>query len=763
MKTTAHLSALTLSCLFAGCFPSAPPVWGEAPPEVPPEEEAPDPLEPFGPTVASALTAGVADDPVADCAPSAAGLAAELAGLTPGARLGVGAPEIDVAGRPDRPYLQDEFVLGTAAVARDRPFGAGCVEEGVAGRAVAAAARDGASVGALIRHAADVAGVPAWRGADGDRGDAQTALEAICAQSVVTFDPATGEQIPPDVADLACGPGEGELPADLAGALTPVLWAIHDGVAARKGMDALHEARTADFWRDHGGRSLLAGKTQDGFNAGFEEDRVYLDVDRGHLYGAAAAIADAVQSVDWSAFRGREGVRYDFPTPAGWVRVRGAEPDTYGADEPETLLLVDLGGADVHHDEVASNRSGMNAVSVVIDLDGADDYAYPEAAGANLDRPLLPRDVDGTVDVPDQIAGGSASLAARQGAARNGIAMLFDLGSDGDRYVALRASQGYAHQGVGVLFDEGGADTYAAEQASQGAGQFGLGLLVDLGREDDVRRATNTSQGYGYVGGVGLLFDQGGDDLYACSPDSGGNPTYISPPMPGEANASMCQGAGQGFRIKDETFSLAGGVGALVDAEGDDRYEAGVFAQGVGYWQGFGLLSDRSGSDVYDAYYYAQGAAAHFGTGYLADGGSGSDVFQSSLEARNFVLGAAQDFSVAVFVNESGDDTYQMPDRGAGVASCGSVALFVDNEGTDVYRAPVGEVAGYANGRGCGSNSNYTGTAVFLDVGGQDRYDVSAEEPANDARWQRADGPDGTVRAFARDTASGDSGVHVGR
>ena len=81
----------------------------------------------------------------------------------------------------------------------------------------------------------------------------------------------------------------------------------------------------------------------------------------------------------------------------------------------------------------------------------------------------------------------------RQGAARNGIAMLFDLGESNDHYQSLRASQGYAHMGVGVLFDDGGDDIYEGEAAVQGSAQYGIGLAVDAGTGIDSRRAFTDS------------------------------------------------------------------------------------------------------------------------------------------------------------------------------------------------------------------------------------------------------------------------------
>lgn len=749
MKTTHLLTSLTL--FSAGCFPATPIDWGEVEELAPPEAGN---LEPFGPSSAAALTPTRGQSLLADCQPASTGLVAEM--VSSPARLGVGPSEI--SGRPDAPFLQDGFANEVALFARQSPMAVGCVETGVAQPLVSASSAEG-GVGDMIRHAADALADTAWAKAADDRVGLEAAAKAICARFVP--EPGTdaaGNPVAPDVSNINCGPSAGELPAELEAALAPVMWAIHDGVVARLERDEDLAARDPAWWRDNGGKNLLASSDDEAFNPDFDEDRNFLSAEKGKLYGAAAAIADAVQSVDWGRFRGQD-VTYDLETPAGWVRIRGSADDRYDPAGQDSLLLVDLGGNDIHFDQVASNTSGNNAVSVVIDVGGDDRYEYDAAENASLDGPRLPADRDGVVTKEGLVADATASQAARQGAARHGIAMLFDLGAGTDRYVALRASQGYAQQGVGVLFDDGGSDIYLAEEAAQGAGQFGIGLAVDLGNEPDVRRSSRASQGFGYVGGVGVVFDAGGNDQYECHPDHNGNPAYVAPQMPGRANASVCQGAGLGFRVKDERYSMAGGVGILVDVAGDDTYRAGVYAQGVGYWQGFGLLADLNGSDSYDAFYYAQGASAHFGVGYFADGGEGSDTFGANLDVETMVLGAAQDFSVAVFVNEKGDDEYNMPDAAAGLASCGSVAIFVDNAGTDRYLAPVGQVAGVARAQACGANTDVVSHAVFLDVGGQDDWQTQGGR-GNDNTW--AEGGSGGARAFARDVARGDSGLHVG-
>ena len=60
-----------------------------------------------------------------------------------------------------------------------------------------------------------------------------------------------------------------------------------------------------------------------------------------------------------------------------------------------------------------------------------------------------------------------------------------------------------------------------------------------------------------------------------------------------------------------------GGLGALLDVDGNDTYRAGNFSQGLGYWYGTGLLWDGGGDDAYESVYFTQGSGAHFAIGAL--------------------------------------------------------------------------------------------------------------------------------------------------
>jgi hypothetical protein len=302
---------------------------------------------------------------------------------------------------------------------------------------------------------------------------------------------------------------------------------------------------------------------------GDEANREYmLGLTRARLYRAAAQIAFAIEDVDWTAFAGMQGVDYRLETNAGLILVRDGGPTTW-EEQGDILLQIDLGGDDDYLDEVASNTSAANPVSLAIDLGGLDTYHYESVETPWDQVGLLPADADGRYMGNGQYGNYTLSNRFRQGAARNGIAMLFDFGGGDDHYQSLRGSQGYAHMGVGVLFDDGGDDVYEGEAAVQGSAQYGIGLAVDAGAGIDARRAFTFAQGFGWVGGAGVLVDGGGDDTYSCDigdPNQGGLPVYYSPQLPQLGNTSFCQGAGYGLRNdSSSTQSQAGGIGILHD------------------------------------------------------------------------------------------------------------------------------------------------------------------------------------------------------
>lgn len=627
--------------------------------------------------------------------------------------------------------LSDEFMLSWLFDARAKPHRAGCLEGRVAAKLDRLlAARH--PVAEVIRHAAALVDRPVPEDVHPFDprllpGDFDAALAAICKGP--------------------CGRTSGALPSDLRARLTPILWAIAAGLDARAARDPAASMHDAAWWQQFGANGVLITTSSQRYDVTDDADRNYLfGAERARLNGAAAQIAYAIEETDWAPYTGRTGVQFELVTPAGVIRVRDAAADRYEADNTPVLFLLDLGGDDVHLDEVASNRSAANAVSIAIDLAGTDHYGYDEVATPYDRDGLLPADDGGRYAGNENYGNVALSRRFRQGAARNGIALLFDLGDGNDTYRSLQGSQGYAHQGVGILFDAGGDDTYLAESGAQGAALFGIGLAIDAGAGDDQRRSFAFSQGFGFSQGAGIILDGGGDDTYSCDhgdPARGGIPFYYSPQLPGSGNTSMCQGAGFGLRGEEPRTFLSGGLGVLRDSSGDDRYEASVYAQGTGYWQGIGILSDGDGSDIADAYWYVQGAAAHYSMGIFANGGEGHDRFNETREAINVHLGAGHDFSAGVYISGTSSAAYHLAALSAGSSHCNAVGLFVDNGGDDHYFASSDYGSGSGSvGEECrAARPDAVSIGVMIDAGGVDTYTYPMSNfaiPADNTSWGHA-------------------------
>lgn len=324
-----------------------------------------------------------------------------------------------------------------------------------------------------------------------------------------------------------------------------------------------------------------------------------------------------------------------FKAAIGAVVIGTRGNDRHG---PDAALIIDPGGDDVY--ERAPARGG--AVSVIIDLAGNDEYR-------------------------------GRDLALR------GLSAIVDFSGD-DRYAMDGPGLGAAIVGAALLIDFSGNDSYVAKYFGQGAAAFGIGALVDLAG-DDRYRLEAWGQGLGLAGGLGLLWDRGGNDHYAA----GGVPD----PYDRGSGLSAAQGAGFGFRQR-----IAGGIGILRDDSGDDVYEAQMFAQGAGYYYGLGLLWDRGGADRYQAFRYAQGNGAHQAVGVLRD--------------------------------EAGDDRYSLADAyGQGMGLDIAIGILVDFLGDDIYRARAA-AQGTATANGFG---------LLADQGGNDRFEFGADQRA----WGRAE------------------------
>jgi hypothetical protein len=437
-------------------------------------------------------------------------------------------------------------------------------------------------------------------------------------------------------------------------------------------------------------------------------------------YGGLRAVAAAERaSHALRAVDPAPAFAFDWRTPFGWVRVRGGGADRVPGED--AFLLVDLGGDDEWTGPVAAPAPGRS-LSVLVDVGGDDAY------------------VGG--DDPAQGAG----LAA--------VGVLIDVAGD-DRYEAVRGAQGYGSLGLGVLADLAGRDLYRARFSGQGAAFLGVGLLLDAAGDDDYRIESD-GQGFGGSGGVGTLADRSGNDRYEAVRDPAvtGRPSYHSE---GRVSVSNAQGVGSGRRGDGgDGHSWAGGLGQLLDVEGDDEYVAGNWSQGTGYWFGTGLLHDQAGNDTYRGVVWSQASGAHFCIGALID--EAGDDRHLIEEKGSASLAFGHDFTVSVLLDRGGNDVYEIPEGdGLGYSINRSFALLIDTAGADRYRGKDGNRPGFArfDARFASYDTTHTYFAeasalgLFLDVGPEeDTYEL--ESAANDSTWLDEPGsPNRDVRNFS--------------
>jgi hypothetical protein len=277
-----------------------------------------------------------------------------------------------------------------------------------------------------------------------------------------------------------------------------------------------------------------------------------------------------------------------------------------------------------------------------------------------------------------------------------------------DRYEGGARSCGVGVMGVGLLVDLAGADVYSGSRWSLGVGFYGCGAILDLGGEADTYLAEFLSQGVGGPRGFGLILDRGGRDLYRANGPKGSS--YDTPAV----FSAFSQGMGFGIRMYE-----SGGIGVICDLGGDDRYEAGEFAQGGAYYWGLGILYDRSGNDLYYGNRYGQGFGCHQSLGILADD-AGDDTYWTMTAADQ---GGSWDIAMGMLIDRAGNDSYQADGLAQGSAAMQAIGWLIDLDGTDRYVARGGAVHGCSSG----NSYHYAETGCFswsllLDAGGTGDY-----------------------------------------
>jgi len=423
-------------------------------------------------------------------------------------------------------------------------------------------------------------------------------------------------------------------------------------------------------------------------------------------YGALKAVAALDEArLQLEAMQNLPAFHLDWPTPLGWIRLRGTADDIIDADD--SFLIVDFGGNDIYQGSAGASGVG-HAVSVVIDIKGDDRYI--------------------------------ADSRPAQGAGMGGVGLLLDLAGD-DHYRATQCAQGFGQMGFGLLADLAGHDRYESRYSSQGAGIFGIGLLLE-GAGTDHYQIESDGQGFGGSAAVGTLADYSGNDIYRAitDPKITERPSYHSK---GKVAVSNAQGVGFGRRGDGaDGHSYAGGLGQLIDISGDDHYMAGNWSMGTGYWFGTGLLYDGDGDDRYEGNVWSQGTGAHFCIGALIDEG-GDDHHLIAEDGRNS-LAFGHDFTLALLLNIGGNDQYESPAEGLGHALNRSYALFIDTAGDDSYSlSPKNSPANATFSQRLADRSggatyfnDADSLALFLDTGGEDTYKTARAK--NNSHWLQA-------------------------
>ena len=374
--------------------------------------------------------------------------------------------------------------------------------------------------------------------------------------------------------------------------------------------------------------------------------------------------------------------------------------EAFSKETPLGRIVIGGRGDDVHRAGAqGEDLPAERLIGLRIDLGGSDLYA--DGAGTTVNqagRPLIPVSINIDLEGDDIY---ESTHAGSIGAGVLGVGIVLDLEGD-DSYVGTRWSQGAGMLGMGLVLDGRGNDRYRIGSQGQGLGAWGVGALVDTFGADRYE-ASIYGQGVGLAGGVGLCLDGWGDDEYYCK---GRTPT-------GYGTAGVFEGWGQGCGIGFRG-NASGGLGLLSDGAGRDRFDAGNFAQGGGYYFGFGgLWSHGRADDTYIGSRYNQGFAAHQAVGYFLEGG-GDDSYMTRHAVAH---GLAWDECVTWFEDRSGEDRYQGGSFSLGASAHNSICVFLERGGVDTYLWDQLAAAG--------SNEYHGGTSLgwFQDEGGDaDEY-----------------------------------------
>jgi len=341
----------------------------------------------------------------------------------------------------------------------------------------------------------------------------------------------------------------------------------------------------------------------------------------------------------------------NYQTQFGNMIIGTNNHDTYSDNY---AFIYDPAGNDIYTGNMGTNRK--NPFFTIIDLQGDDVYRNTQIGGlfTALYGNVYHFDAQGN----DYYYGDDLAFSAN-------IGSLISIDNSGnDTYITGAKTLGAATMGIALVINSGGNDIFSSHRYAQGFGStLGFGILAsyaDFVGDGPVRPDSD------FVGDGPVRPDS---DIYFA----GGK--YIHAPLAPNDYQSLSQGFGFGLRP-----DLAGGIGVLFDEAGNDFYNGGVYSQGVAYYYALGILIDLQGNDFYNAVYYPQGSGIHLAAGFLYDE-AGDDLYYSKNGPGQ---GAGHDYGVGFLVDRAGNDSYSV-DGGNGLGISNSVGIFIDSDGNDRY------------------------------------------------------------------------------
>lgn len=271
---------------------------------------------------------------------------------------------------------------------------------------------------------------------------------------------------------------------------------------------------------------------------------------------------------------------------------------------------------------------------------------------------------------------GGRERAYAQGAAMGGLGMLVDDGGDNRFSAPDGFAQAFAFRGsMGLLWSGAGDDDYLGGSGSQGAAGTELQSTgVPTGPNSIPIGAIRANPS------LAGLVDQGGNDRYLLAP---------IPPGGQERNSSLCPVLPRPDCALAQGAADLGGVALLADWAGDDLYDATgrSYVQGAGRIAGHATLFDASGNDVYRALSDGQGFAEATGapsseaSGTLLDL-AGRDTYDLGLRGQGY---STSPRARALLLAQ--------PAPGGTIFPFDEAAQFIDLGGQDVYRYGMAKAA----------------------------------------------------------------------